>query len=203
MPGYINRALSRFAHDNNGISEDSPQAWRRPKYGSKIIYADLPDTSPVLDDKTKTYIQAVIGTLLYYGRAIDLTFLCALGDIASQQAKPTRNTYDAVTKLLNYAASHPDAQVQLRASDMVLHIDSDASYLSVPKARLRAAGFMYLNGTPASKSNPNPTHYNGPVHVVCQILRNVMSSAAEAELGALFDNCKDATAIFTALAEMG
>ena len=88
----MERALSRFAHDNIGISEDSPHAWRRPTYSSKIIYADLPDKSPILDDKTKTYIQAVIGTLLYYGRAIDLTFLCALGDIVSQQATPTRKT---------------------------------------------------------------------------------------------------------------
>ena len=86
---------------------------------------------------------------------------------------------------------------------MVLHIDSDASYLSVPKAWSRAAGFMYLNGKPKSTTDPNPTHYNGPVHVVCQILRNVMSSTAEAKLVALLDTCKDATAIRTALAEMG
>jgi hypothetical protein len=32
--------------------------------------------------------------------------------------------------LLNYAATHPDAVLSYHASDMVLHVHSDASYLS-------------------------------------------------------------------------
>ena len=44
---------------------------------------------------------------------------------------------------------------------------------------------------------------NGPVHVECNIMRNVMASATEEELGALFENCQKATSTSTALAEMG
>ena len=88
---------------------------------------------------------------------------------------------------------------------MVLWAHSDASYLSVPKARSRAGGYLYLSACP----NTPPSHLtvpppdNGPVDVLCHILRAVMSSAAEAELGALFLTAKQACPIRTALEEMG
>lgn len=44
---------------------------------------------------------------------------------------------------------------------------------------------------------------NGAVHVVCNILRVVVSSAAEAELGGLFYNCKEVMALRTVLSELG
>ena len=65
---------------------------------------------------------------------MDNTLLKALSRLSMQQAKPTENTLCAAIKLLNYAATHPDACVQYRASDMVLHIHSDASYLSETEA---------------------------------------------------------------------
>ena len=44
---------------------------------------------------------------------------------------------------------------------------------------------------------------NGPVHVECIIMRNVMESATEAELGGLFENFQKATSMRTALSDMG
>ena len=44
---------------------------------------------------------------------------------------------------------------------------------------------------------------NGPMHVECSIMINVMASATESELGGLFENCHKATSTRTALAEMG
>jgi hypothetical protein len=67
---------------------------------------------------------------------------------------------------------------------MVLAIHSDASYLSEPKARSRAGGHFFL-----SKNGNNPPN-NGAVLNVSKIIKVVMSSAAEAELGALFINAK-------------
>jgi len=43
------------------------------------------------------------GTLLFYGRAIDSTILPTIGSIATQQSNSTRNTMQAITKLLNYS----------------------------------------------------------------------------------------------------
>ena len=44
---------------------------------------------------------------------------------------------------------------------------------------------------------------NGAIYVHCQILKEVLSSAAEAELAALFHNGKDAYAICNILVELG
>jgi hypothetical protein len=40
-------------------------------------------------------------------------------------------------------ASNPDATVHFTVSNMILAIESDASYLSVSKARSRAAGYFF------------------------------------------------------------
>ena len=45
--------------------------------------------------------------------------------------------------------------------------------------------------------------YNVPVHVECSIMRNVMASDTEAELGRLFGNYQRVTFTRTVLAEMG
>ena len=62
----------------------------------------------------------------------------------------------------------------------------------------------FLSNKPRSPNNPanfEPT-LNGIVYVVCKILRNIMASAAEAELGDLFLNCQEAVPIRITLEEM-
>ena len=136
-------------------------------------------------------------TFLYYARAVDATMLTALGSIATQQANPTENTMTKVQQFLDYAATHPDAIVTYRASDMILAGHSDASYLSETKARSRAGGHFFM-----SNDTPDPPN-NGAVITIAQIIKAVMSSAAEAELGALFINCHEAIPEQHALEEMG
>jgi hypothetical protein len=80
---------------------------------------------------------------------------------------------------------------------MVLAIHSDASYLSEPKARSRAGGHFFLS---EDQKDPND---NGAVHTVAKIIKAVMSSAAEAELGGLFINAKTAVPICKTLEELG
>ena len=133
--------------------------------------------------------------------------LVALGELATKQTVgvTTINVAKDVTHFLNYAATHPDAQIKYHASGMVLHIDSDASYLSVSKARSRVGGHYYLSSdsldsTKAPMHDPAP---NGPLHAVCAIMKNVMASAAEAEMGGLFVNGKEAIILRTTLGELG
>ena len=102
--------------------------------------------------------------------------------------------------LLDYAATHPNAVVRFRASDMLLHIDSDASHLCEPKARSRVGGHFFLDGKDDPKAPPKP---NGAIHVECRILRPVMGSAAESETAGLYHNAREGTAIRHTLAEMG
>ena len=90
--------------------------------------------------------------------------------------------------LLDYAATHPDAKIRYRALDMILQIHTDASYLSEPKAKSRAAGHYFLGWLP----QPNqPIRLNGVIYTLCTVLKFVASSAAESELGALFLNIKE------------
>ena len=145
-----------------------------------------------------------MGTFLYYGIALDNTLLVGLNDISLEQSKATSNTSKKITKLLNYVAAHPNAFIRYHSSGIQLYVHRDASYLSVNKARSRAGGIHYLSDPPPNPqdlSNYTPL-LNGIIHVVCKILRNIMSSAAEAELGALFLNAKEAVPIYTTLIEI-
>jgi hypothetical protein len=201
MPGYIERALARFQHSAGRSPEHAPHPWQRPNYGAKTQFAALPDESPALDAADKTRILEVLGTLLFYARAIDSTMLTAIGELATEQSQATKSTMDKLSQLLNYCAAHPDATVRFTASDMILAVESDASYLSVVKGRSRAAGYFFLTNKLALPTSPYKP--NGAVHVLCHIMREVLSSAAEAELGALFHNGKEACPLRIALEEMG
>ena len=80
---------------------------------------------------------------------------------------------------------------------MVLAVHSDASYLSESNARSRAGGHFFMSNSSADLPN------NGAMLAVTQIIKAVMSSAAEAELGALFINCRKAIPARHTLIEMG
>ena len=80
---------------------------------------------------------------------------------------------------------------------MVLAVHSDASYLSEPSARSRVGShFFCLTNT---EDPPN----NGAVLNISKILKAVMSSASEAELGALYINAHEAIPMRHLLEEMG
>ena len=142
----------------------------------------------------------MVGSLLYYARAVDMTILHALSEIASQQAKPTKRTMARVKQLLDYMHTHPDAKIRFRASDMVLNVHSDASYLSAANARSRAGGYFFLGSSP---KDGDPIKLNGNILITCSILKLVAASAAEAELGALFLNAQEAKVVRLILAELG
>jgi hypothetical protein len=69
---------------------------------------------------------------------------------------------------------------------MILHIHSDASYLSEKEAKSRAGGFFYISST-----NTDTKLTNGAILIISKVLKHVMSSAAEAEIGAVFINAKE------------
>ena len=130
--------------------------------------------------------------------------LVALNTLASEQVAATTDTATKIAHFLDYTHTHPDAKIRHYASGMRLHIDSDASYLSVARGRSRAGGHFTLSDATCTPSLPpsKPTP-NGTLHTECKTLRNVMASAAKAELGALFHNAQVAGPICTCLAEMG
>jgi len=89
------------------------------------------------------------------------------------------------------------ATLRFTASDMILHIHSDASYLSESKARSRAGGFFYLS------NNSEHPPINGAIHVHSSIMRSILASTTEVEVGALFYNAQDGAMLRTTLTELG
>jgi hypothetical protein len=208
IPGYIERALQRFQHPTPTRPEHAPHAWQKPIYGATTQYAPDPDNAPALDAADTKHLQEVLGTLLFYARAVDSTMLPAIGTLASQQAHGTKATLKALTQLLNYCATHPDATIRYVASDMALHVASDASYLSAPKARSRASGYHFLSNLPRDPTKPPvatdpPPPSNGAINIVCKIMREVLASATEAELAAVYLNSKEVCPIRICLEELG
>ena len=97
--------------------------WNVPTYGRGPQYAPEDDNTQKLDDTGIKRVQSVVGTFLFYARAIDSTILPTLNEIAAYQAAPTQLTNQKITMLLDYLYTYPDAKIRYKASGMVLHIE--------------------------------------------------------------------------------
>ena len=75
-----------------------------------------------------------------------------------------------IKQFLYYAATHPDAIVAYRASDMVVSVHINVSYLykKIPEAEWGGHFFMSSD----SPESPN----NGVILDIAQIIKTVMSS---------------------------
>jgi hypothetical protein len=96
--------------------------------------------------------------------------------------------------------THPNAKICYLASDMILNIHSNASYLSALHACSRAGGYFFLGSSPVGG---DPIKLNGTIHITCTILKLIAASAAEAELGALFLNAQEAKVFCLTLDKLG
>jgi hypothetical protein len=134
-------------------------------------HATKDETSPLTAQQCLT-IQKVTGSVLYYARAVDPTVLMPLNDIATEQTKATEKTQAATDQMLDYLATHPYATIRYHASDMILHIHRDASYLSVSNARSPLGGLFFLGN-----KSPEQETLNGSILNVAAVIKNVVVSA--------------------------
>ena len=63
--------------------------------------AHIEDTSPPLDEAGIKRIQAIVGAVLFYGRAVDKKILVKLNSIGTQQAAATEATNESVNQVLD------------------------------------------------------------------------------------------------------
>ena len=110
--------------------QHSPYRAQSKIYGAAAQNSMPTDNYPLINDERKKLVQQIIGTVLYYRRSVDLTVLPVVGSIASEQDSATENTKKKCTQLLDYLATHDNDRIRYHASDMVLNIHYDASYLS-------------------------------------------------------------------------
>jgi hypothetical protein len=185
MPGYIKMKLQEYKHIMPKKIQTclySPE----PKKFSTEAQAPLPhDSTPKLDTNGIKCVQKIVGSILYYARAVDMMVLIALSTIAVKQTKATEKTMAQCTQLLDYLSGHADAKVRFHASDMILNIHSDASYLLETNARSCACGHFFMGWMPQDGKS---ICLNGAFHVSMTILHFVVTSTAKAELGALYHN---------------
>ena len=144
-------------------------------HGAKIQHADIHCESLELNKEDTTQIQAIIGSLSHYARAADNKLLVALSAISMKNHSPTTFTLKEVHHILDCVATCPDDGTLFRSSNMQLSAHSDAGYLKEPKSRSRSSAHLHL-----SENVPIPT-FNGAVLTIAQIIKFLMSSAAEAE----------------------
>jgi hypothetical protein len=197
MPGYLQKAFTRFKHEMLVKIQNSPHPHVILQYRAKMQYAKEGNESPPLLKEETKYIQAVAGTLLCNARAVNATILTSFSSIATEQAKPTQETMKTVKQLLDYCTTQEEAIITYNVSKMILAVHSDAGYCNKKNARSRAGGHFFLSND--KKIPPN----NGAILTNATIIKAVMSSAAKAELGALYLNAKEAVYLQQILEEMG
>ena len=201
MNNYVKNALVKLQHQLKKFPQYSPHECHSVKWTSKGMqqFVHQEDTSDLLSPKETKYIQSVVGTFLYYARAIDSTMLPALNQIGSQQAQPTVKLKEKIQRLLDYAYTHQDSSIRFHKSQMQLTVDSDAAFLVLPKAHSRIAGYFRLLDKPSLTRHL----HNGAILVKCKTIRHVVTSAAEAETHAVYHNARIAIPLRHLLVQMG
>ncbi len=145
--------LHEYEHVMPFRLQTCPYSPEPKKFGTEAQSPLPPDSSPKLEAKGIKRVQQIVGSILYYVRAVDMTVLMALSAIAVEQTKATEKTMSRCMQLLDYLTGHSEAKVRFHASDMILNIHSNASYLSAAKACSRTCGHFSWDGCHA-KANP-------------------------------------------------
>ena len=82
MPGYIKKKLQEYKHVVGKKGQTCPYTPAPKQYGSEAQAPLPPDDSPLLDKAGIKKVQQIVGSILYYARAVDMTVLMALSTIA-------------------------------------------------------------------------------------------------------------------------
>ena len=152
MTGYIKQLRQRYEQRPPKKMQHIPYRAQPEIYGAEAQNSMPPDDPPLINEERNKLFQQIIGGVLYYGRAVDLTILPVIRSIASEQPSATENTEKKCTQLLDYLATRDNARIRYHASDMVLNIHSDASYLSETRVRSRVAGKILIRASPIQPS---------------------------------------------------
>jgi hypothetical protein len=182
MPTTVPDAIARFYPNGIHKGSSTPSTYIGPAMTGKPDLGATIDTSKPVSLEAKLFIQQVTGVFLYYARMIDITMLPATRAISEQQSAPTEKTLADTHQLLRYAYSHPNHRIKFEACDMVLHILSDASHLSLLISGSVAGGYHFLG------NKGDPFTLNGSISAVCCRIPTVCQAASESEYASLFLN---------------
>ena len=195
LPGYIDKVLKQHApYINTGTA--SPAVYTSPSYGARQQLVSSDSSAPLCKSEASR-LRGIVGSILYYARAVDSTMLPAVTTLASLQARPTAAVMAQANRLLQYCFRYPSNRLILHACDMQLHVQSDASFNSRPRGRSVAGSFFYLG------NHDHPEHINGAVHCISKVIDVVVGSVGEAEYAALYIAGVEATSLQQMLQSLG
>jgi hypothetical protein len=171
MPNYVPAMLSRLC-PSECVSATSPATYTPP-----VPYPDTSSLSTLItlvSPAEKTWIQQVVGSLLFYARALDLSVFTAVCQFSSHQSNPTQHDLSAAHRLLNYVSSHRNPQKTIHPSSMALWACTDASFfLSRPNSGNVAGCSVglgepppYLLNPPSQKATDRVPRPNRPLSVL-------------------------------------
>ena len=127
----------------------------------------------------------MIGSFLYYARSLDSTMLPALNEILSSQAKITQYIKKECQQIIDYSTTYLDVYIYYHASNIVLLVDSDATYLVMPNAKSWIDRYFQLNNDLNRITYPN---INGTILIEYKTLKHIVSSAVKVETVGIFHN---------------
>lgn len=129
MDEYVKDTLREFQHTLPKLNYHGPSKADKPDCGAKMQYVKHSNTAP-LSQKLMRHIQCIVGNYIFMGRAVDDTMLHILNNIACEVLKGTKAILAATTHFFNNIASYSTPRIRCSsASDMILFLESDTSYL--------------------------------------------------------------------------
>ena len=127
MDGYIQDVRTRFGHPDPIKPQHSPHKHREIVYGAKAqLITDEIDDSPSLDAAGIKNVQGIVGSLLYYARAVDNKLLCTVSAIGMKQASATQHRI----KCFNLSHLWPSTAEKWRRYGPLLHHVAGVSWLT-------------------------------------------------------------------------
>lgn len=193
MPGYIQRLLHRLDLGPYKTNTNSPM-----QYNSHWNKEEInPENNDYICAEKVHLLKMGVGGFLYYARAIGYDYMTTVCKFSSKQAKPTLAVWEEFLHFLNYAHTWSESKLVFKASDMILILDADVSYLSEDGAKSRGGGVAYLG----KKNDSN--FINGAIDVMSVLLPTIVSSVCEGEVAAGFLLAQLAMPFRVNLYEMG
>jgi hypothetical protein len=202
MPGYVDKMIAQYFPTSGPYklrNYNTPAVYKAPTFGSKQAQTPVPqdNSAPITDPSLILRLQGIIGSSLYYARAVDATILEAVNHISSDQAYPTIDLLSRAHRVVGYLNNHKNHCITYHACDMVLLSESDASLNS--RSRGRSVG----GGVHKCGNLNDPNFKNGPILCVSSILPTVIPVISEAEYASAYERGRETVHLRNCLEALG
>ena len=88
MPKYVIKILKKLGNPFQSKLQHSPHRWIPKIYGQKVHLIPPEDHSGILSPLETTKIQRIVGSFLYYARALANTIQTTVNELSVSQASP-------------------------------------------------------------------------------------------------------------------